>query len=199
LVLISAIAVLIALFFLRVEVLLVLFPPALLSLFYALPMFGSGKGLRDLPYLKVFLIAFSWGYLTVPVTAVELGVRMDPSGWSLFIERTLFVFAITVPFDIRDLPYDDPEERTFPQVLGVKGAKGLAVGALSAFLIMTLIRLRTEGDQAVMMLGYSITAGVAGLLILGSEEGRKDLYYEGLLDGTMVLMPLLLLLFEAVL
>ncbi len=190
----SGIAAFSSLFLLELRVLIALIPVALLSVFYALPVFGSGKGLRDLPYLKVFLIALSWAYLTVLVLGVKFGRSLGPMDGVLFLERAFFVFAITVPFDIRDLPYDDPEARTFPQVLGVKGAKGLALSALSLFLILALVRLQSVSPDPALMVGYTVTAGVTGALIAKADPRKPSLYYEGGLDGTMPLMAGLLLL-----
>ncbi|MEO1714584.1 MAG: hypothetical protein AAFU60_14730, partial [Bacteroidota bacterium] len=80
--------------------------PGILSLGYVLPILAGGKRLRDLHYLKIFLVAGVWSWLTVIVPAWELGLGANIPAWVLFFERSLFVFSITIPFDIRDLQVD---------------------------------------------------------------------------------------------
>ncbi len=176
-----------------------LLPLGLISLFYALPLFGAGKGLRDLPYLKVFLIALSWAYLTVGVPAPECGFWMEASEWLLFTERTLFVLAITIPFDIRDLPYDDPSKRTFPQVIGVRSAKVLSIFLLILFLASSALRLLASENGLSLMLGYTTTAALAAYLIGRTGPGKAPLLYGGYLDGTMLFMFLAVSVFELLL
>lgn len=176
-----------------------LVPLGLISLFYAFPLFGSGKGLRDLPFIKVFLIALSWAYLTVMIPAAECGFGMGNNEWSLFTERTLFLLAITLPFDIRDLPFDDPAKRTFPQILGVRGAKGLALSLLLLFIVSSIGRLVTTGHELHLMLGYAATTLIAAFLIVKAPTGKAPFYYEGALDGTMLFMFLAVAAFDLIL
>lgn len=199
LILVSGIGAAFSFFVLDGEVLVALVPLALLSLFYALPVFGSGKGLRDLPYIKVFLIALSWAYLTVPVAALQLDVPLGRSEFGLFLERCLFVLAITLPFDIRDLEIDDPEERSLPQVFGVRVSKGIAILALALVAVLVLLRYAYGSLSPPLLGGYILTFLVAGGLIAGSHPQRPSLYYEGLLDGTMPLLYLAQLLLVTIL
>lgn len=176
-----------------------LLPLGLISFFYAFPLFGTGKGLRDLPFIKVFLIALSWAYLTVAVPASECGFRMGSSEWLLFTERALFVLAITLPFDIRDLPYDDTAARTFPQLLGVQGSRSLALSLLFLFFGSSIARLAAVGGGGHLMLGYGTSVLVAAILIGRARPGKAALYYEGAIDGTMLLMFLAVLGFDLLL
>ncbi len=185
------------LFFLELPTVLKLAPLALISLLYTLPALVGKKGLRELPYLKLLLIAFSWAYLTVPIPIWGSGKDLDASGWILFAERAAFFIAITIPFDIRDLHRDDPSDRTWPQLMGIRGAKRTALAFLVLFLLSTLLRhsFFPEGDFALMM-GYLLTAGVTAPLISGAGVERDELYYTGLLDGTMLFQFLALYLFQ---
>lgn len=193
----AAIATVGLLFLLELPTVLKLAPLALVSLLYALPALVGKKGLRELPYLKLLLIAFSWAYLTVPIPIWGSGKELDASGWFLFAERAAFFIAITIPFDIRDLHRDDPSDRTWPQLIGIRGAKRTALAFLALFLLSTLLRhsFSTEGDFPLMM-GYLLTAGVTAPLISGAGVERDELYYTGLLDGTMLFQFLALYLFQ---
>lgn len=111
-------------------------PFFLLTLFYVTPFRGRLRGLRNLPGFKLFLIAAVWSGVTVlfPVWANDLS--FDMKVWLVFVQRFLFVLAITIPFDIRDLQLDDPDLATLPQTIGVNNSKLLALGSLLVFALL---------------------------------------------------------------
>lgn len=168
--------------------------PCLIALAYVLPIF-KGRRLRDFPYLKIFLIAFSWAWITVVGPIIQWGGSIDTSVVFMIVERSAFVFAITVPFDIRDLVLDqEGDVSTIPGRFGIKRAKGIAYVAL----IISLLAVLSNGVGAF----YSLTTTmalllstlVAGGLIYYSHSERHDYYFTGALDGTMVLQALLVFL-----
>ena len=79
---------------------------------------------RDVPLLKIFIIAFSWTYLTIIIPVIVHNISFDSNLILNIIVRFLFVLAITIPFDIRDLKFD--KVITLPKYLGVKKSKILA-------------------------------------------------------------------------
>lgn len=185
-------------FFLDASILLFLLPLALISLLYALPLPGGYRGLRDLPFLKLFLIAFSWTYLSVSLPH-WLGERdFSIPEWALFTERLFFFLAITIPFDIRDLPYDALRKRTLPQMLGVRGAKGVALAFLVLFWgVMSWRTLCSEGIALLSFSAFTLNALVSSVLIGRCGPEKEERFYSGLLDGTIHLQFLLLFLFRS--
>jgi 4-hydroxybenzoate polyprenyltransferase len=198
LILLFGLAAFISLFELRPIVLIALIPLALISSAYALP-FLSGKGLRDIPGMKTLLIALSWAYLTVFVPALELGIPLDIDLGILFMERSLFVFAITIPFDIRDLHVDHPEERTLPRFFGTRTAKGIAISLLILFATSLLLRYEAGELPLDLALGYLSSVAVSTPLIAWATPERHPMYYEAALDGTMLLMGILTVSFRGLL
>ena len=107
-------------------------PAAIISIGYALPVLpwrGRWYRLRDVPRIKILLIA-------VVVTAITLYLPLSTNWWFSFdfyiglpywvaytIQRVLFLLAITIPFDVRDLEADARAGlKTMPTVLGAKRA-----------------------------------------------------------------------------
>ncbi|MEM1219332.1 MAG: hypothetical protein AAGH79_10485 [Bacteroidota bacterium] len=167
--------------------------PGILSLGYVLPILAGGKRLRDLHYLKIFLVAGIWSWLTVVVPAWELGLGANIPVWVLFVERSLFVFAITIPFDIRDLQVDQHTQvQTIPARIGVESAKRLSFLLLGASLLLAGLNGYLQlysWPLAIGVLAYTIiTFG----LVRNAYPTRSDYYYTGWLDGTMILQGLLL-------
>ncbi len=175
-----------AFFMLHVRSWTLLVPAALVALFYVLPLSGDRR-LREVGLWKIFLIGAVWGMVTVGLPALQLNVLPSMAEVLLpLIERTLFVIAITIPFDVRDLCTDeDKGVRTLPSVLGWKRALVLAIVLLVLSTSLAAGRLGMEG-----LMGYLPGTILAFGLIIGTRPSRPDMYYSFWLDGTLALLPL---------
>ncbi|RSK42858.1 UbiA prenyltransferase family protein [Hymenobacter perfusus] len=160
----------------------------LISGLYSLPLLkrhGRWRALRDLPLLKVFLIAYVWAGVTVWIPALYLGRELTtPVVGILFLRRFLFILALAFVFDIRDYSKDKATgTRTFPGLFGVMATKLLALAALAgaAWLVPPGAPAGQEGALLVPLLA-------AGAVIGFAEEKRPDYYFALLTDGVMVLL-----------
>lgn len=170
--------------------------PALLSLGYVVPFLAGGRRLRDLHYLKIFLVAIVWSWLTIIVPAWEWGLGGSIPVWVLFLERCFFVFAITLPFDIRDLEVDQHTSvQTIPAHMGIPKTRRLSFWLLGLSFLMALLNLYLQLYSIPLLLGVISYLIVTGILILGARPGRHDYYYSGLIDGVMILQGVLLWIF----
>ncbi len=159
--------------------------PAILSLGYVLP-FWKNKRLRDFHFIKIFLVAGVWAYVSVFLPAMELGLDLDWSLYLIFSERAFFVFAITLPFDIRDMEIEKANGvKTIPALIGAKN---------SIYLGLLLLLIWGLGNYylypmytASLMLGLGL---ITGMVIAFSYPRKADWYYTGLLDGMMLLQGL---------
>ena len=114
------------------EVWMLLAPFAFLSLAYVLPIIGR-KGtktkLREFGLNKIFSIAVVWAVVTVFIPLVNtngLLVLYYGDYWLMSLERAIFIFAITLPFDVRDIRNDRKiNVKTIPILIGVKKTVGL--------------------------------------------------------------------------
>jgi hypothetical protein len=178
----------------------VLWLPAIIAATYTLPLGvskGNPIGLRRLPLLKGFLIAYVWTVLVVVLPNRLASHELPgPSPWWFASIWFCYFLALTVAFDVRDLPYDLPSLRTLPQVFGPRMAKLLAVlllVPLGVFLCAALLvgRIAAGGDYDASLLlplaGLVATAGVVAF----ARPSRPWWYYPVLVDGSMVLLPLL--------
>ena len=98
---------------------------SIISVFYALPFIvksNKNLALRDMPYMKVFLIGIVWSLL-----CFYYPTRNHPYTRELTLSGFLYIFSITIPFDIRDLPFDTPNQKTIPQLFGWRAAKLITV------------------------------------------------------------------------
>ncbi len=184
---ISAIGSLYFFFLLSFKTWLILLIPVIISLLYALPVLTRGQRLRDLAYIKIFLIAIIWAWVTI---IVPFSYSKHPL-WLvliLFVERALFVFAITLPFDVRDQQIDKNNEvPTLIHKLGEKQSYRLAFACL--FLSTILLCLLYLGGQISLIYLSSLLASylITYIIIKVSIGKSHDYYYTGLIDGTMIL------------
>ena len=166
-----------------------LLPLTVLALAYSWPLVrwaGQRRALREVPLLKGFLIAGVWSAITVGLPALALH-RPLAEALGLLAQRFGLVLALTIVFDIRDLSRDRAAgTRTFPVVLGVAGAKAVALAFLGA--AMTL-----GYERGVPPLDLGLTALATAAVILLAEERRSDYFFALLADGVLLVPAVLYL------
>lgn len=172
----------------------------LLAVAYNIPFLTLNNkkiGLRNIPGIKLFLIAFVWASSCVLLPIVELEsshqLQIPLSETVLLVaKRFLFICAITVPFDIRDLFQDKLYElKTIPVILGEKKAWIFCQALLAIYLLLLI--LFTKGIN-IDVIGLELTVFLTGWLIFKSNIKRNEYFYFFYLDGTMLLQYLILIL-----
>jgi len=178
---------------LRQQALLLL--PAALSLGYVLPLFGSGRRLRDLPYLKIFLIAASWTLLTAYIPFAEKDIAFLSFALHL-LERFSFIFTIALLFDIRDIYTDESTTvSTLPSQLGLSWSRRLGNIALAIFLICFLLNSNVMCVYSYTQCVAAILSATCTYLLIRLAHPRRSVYFYGLLvDGMIPLQSLLIYL-----
>lgn len=161
------------------------------SLGYVLPVFGKGRRLRDFHYVKIFLIAITWAWVTVVMPVVDLGLDNNPGLWLLVIERAVFIFAITLPFDIRDFQIDaHTGVKTIPGYIGMNATKKLSIYSLVIAEVLAMINIgMVYSLREFAGVGFSFL--LTAILIWKVDKIRHDYFYTGAVDGSMILQFLL--------
>lgn len=162
----------------------VLLGSALVSVFYVFKV--KGKNLREVPHLKIHLIGITWVIVLIVVPALRREITDYGQFFLLCFAHYCYVVAVTIPFDIRDLKFDTASQRTLPQVLGIQGAKNLALLLLGAYVFVMFYL----GAPLTDNLMFYVAIGVQALLILGINPDRSDLYCAGGIDGAIALLGL---------
>lgn len=168
--------------------------PIILSILYVVPVFLGKRRLRDFPFIKILLIASIWSWVTSYIPSLEQNTDFR---LLQLVERFCFIFAITIPFDLRDMEVDKATNvKTIPLCLGAK--KSITTALIFLFLSITAATIS-------LYLGYydrhtwsgAISALlIASFLVYKSRAVKSDYYYSGILDGTMILYPTLILVFK---
>ena len=134
---------------------------------------------RKIPLFKIFYVGLMWAlinsWLILPV--------FHPA---IFWISWLFVTALVLPFDIRDMNCDTVV--TFPQLIGVQNTKYFAYFLIFISLMISIYALKTEYSFA-----FFITAVFTFILIYFSENSNKDSYFSFWVESCSG-MPLLFLM-----
>ena len=168
---------------------------AIITIAYSFPVLLKFR-LRDLGAIKYLFIALVWSLTTVMLPVLHLDHNlMDQAVLFLFAERFLFITAITIPFDIRDVRYDQQslKNRTLPMTIGIESTKRLAYSVLAAFLMVCLCHqfiLGFVGGWPVLI-GLFGTVGITYLTIYFTNSTSSEFYYLFYLDGAMILQFLM--------
>lgn len=169
----SAIALAIALFKLPLVVLLWGGAFGVLTSLYALPFISRQRNLRNLKGVKIFVIAVVWTGVTVVLPVINKG---DGFTWDVFVmivQRFLFVIAITIPFEIRDLKYDAISLGTLPQMIGVRPAK--YVGVIFLVTVYVLEYLKDNASTVELLSTFGIVC-ITVMALLSAKEKQSHYY-----------------------
>lgn len=188
------------LLYLSIEAKLLMIFTALLALGYNIPFLTLNNqkiGLRNIPGIKLFLIALVWSVSCVllPVVELERNYQINISSAEtllLVAKRFLFIAAITIPFDIRDLFQDKLYAlKTIPVMLGEKKAYIFCQFLLLGYLVLLLLFSQAINADVIAL---TLVLLLTGWLILKSNIKKNEYYYFFYLDGTMLLQYLMIVL-----
>ncbi|NCD71584.1 hypothetical protein GSY63_19620 [Mucilaginibacter sp. R11] len=175
---------------------------AILSVGYGLPLFTIGDkkyGLRHIPGLKPFLITLVWTLSCVLLPVLEsLDLHMTNITMRdttiLIAKRFLFIGALTIPFDIRDLFQDKVTNlKTIPVAWGEKNAYLFCQVLLAGYIVLLFI-FRNNGFN-MDFFALSLTVFLTGWLIFKSKWEKNEYYYFFYMDGVLILQYVILVIF----
>ncbi len=176
--------------FIDVYCFLILIPMGGLSIFYVLPLipfYKNSPSLRDVPYIKIIAIGITWAIAIVWLPMVDTQYYLGMNSITLLfaaLQAFLFVIAITLPFDVRDIKFDELTNlKTIPRLIGIKKTVIFSELLLSGSIVL-LYYLPIGFYFYPMVLGIIIT-----MLIIGfTTEKRNEIFYAGLVEGTVIIL-----------
>lgn len=178
---------------------------AILSFCYGLPLFTIGEqkfGLRNIPGLKLFMIALVWtmSCVLLPVLesqAMHLATISMRDTTLLIAKRFLFIAAVAIPFDIRDL-FEDKQSglKTIAVAWGEKNAYLFCQVLLAGYIVLLFLFRDTGFSPDFGALTLSIV--LTGWLIFKSKWEKNEYYYFFYLDGVLILQYFFVVTFDKV-
>lgn len=159
----------------------------LISILYNFSFFAKNIALRNIPYLKIIIISLTWGIASVLLPFSEYHFYFEPK---LFFLRALFIAILLIPFDIRDLIYDDKKMRTLPQVFGGVGAVLLGLIFCLTSICMSFAYFSNE-ISIPLSINYFFTC----IILVMCLRKREEIFYPIVVDGLIITQCLLIGLF----
>lgn len=157
-----------------VEALIYMLPFSLLTVLYVAPVFPNKKNLRSLSGIKIFIIGVVWSGITVLVPLVHIRGDLNFDFLIEMIQRFLFIVVMMLPFEVRDLQYDDATLETIPQKIGVTRTKVFGSILLVVFLLLTV--LKTDMLSSIEILSTIIITTISLLFLWGTEKKQSEYY-----------------------
>lgn len=179
-----------SLFFISGKVIWFTMHLAVFSLFYSAPFLNF----KRIPFLKIFLISYVWSVSTVILPSLNKGYSVfDTEVIEIFVQRVIFILALAIPFDIRDIEVDRKNNiDTLPTLMGFGRAKLLSLILLILFIVLGCFFYGLDYTF------YSrLAIGILAIfLIIKIKRSRSDLYYMVGIDGIMILSYVFLSVFK---
>lgn len=131
----------------------------LFTLLYAVPFLPNHKNLRHIKVLKIIIIAAVWALATAGLPLID-APDVDPLFLLRIVNYFIFVLALIIPFEIRDLKFDAPNLGTLPQLIGVTKTKKVGYLLLALYLLLSF-QLPLEAFALTINFIMALLAGVA--------------------------------------
>lgn len=198
---VAGIAMLILYFYLPASVQVTFLVPGVISVLYGLPVYrvhGKFVKMRDISLMKILFISFVWAFTGAVLPAVVSGINIfSAQSVLLFTADFCFIFAITLPFDVKDLEIDLLHNvKTIPSLIGADATYGLSIFLL--FLSGVFYAIRQPSSELFLLAPLTVSVILAGMLIYLTKFQNNSRLYFGLIDGTILLQFLLVWLYVIV-
>ena len=188
-------------FKLSTDIFQLLIPLAIISLTYSLPFIPTTNGrkrLRDIPGVKIYAISIvvTFTTSTIPLLLSQSNGYLDI--FLLGIQRFLFILAITIPFDIRDVRIDKKWNlKTIPLLIGNEKSLLLSKYLLLTTSLITVFQFFYTDVISIYILIGVIISNIWTVYILGKfKTYNAPLFNAYMLEGTMVFQFAIVTIFQ---
>jgi len=173
------------------EIFQLLIPLGIVAITYSLPLIPTGNGwkrLRDIPGLKIYAIST---VVTVTTSSIPLLLSNEfllNDILLLGVQRFLFILAVTIPFDVRDVRIDKKWSlKTIPIILGSDQALLLSKVLLFIAPLITFYQFFTSDTiHLAICLAVVVSHLWAVYMIEKFKKYNAPLFNAYMLEGTMV-------------
>ncbi len=187
--------------YLPIRTWVILTPVALLGLGYTFPFIPTKNGrkrLRDIYWLKPLWISIAFSTLTsfLPIAFSQpLSTLLAPAPLFIFFRSILFIFALCIPFDIRDMQFDKSKNiRTLPVIFGPTLSIYIAIILLLLFISLICIQFLYFSIPFPLATALFLSAIITIFLLLFAKRKIPQPLYSLLYDGSMMLQAILVFL-----
>lgn len=169
----------------------------LVTFLYAIPflpkrfLLDEKQNLRNIGGIKIYVIALVWSGVTVFLPLVNNGITISEDIIITAIQRFVFVVVLILPFEIRDLQFDNLKLSTIPQKIGERWTKIMGVILLILFYALEFFKNGVTPKELIIFLLITIITFIS--LMYAKKNQSK--YYSGFwVEGLPIFWLLLVLI-----
>ncbi|MEX2588777.1 MAG: hypothetical protein WD334_01145 [Chitinophagales bacterium] len=167
------------------------------AVFYAVPFIswnGRKIRIRDFGLFKPFILGLTWATVTVLLPFFNSEQFLSTQTLALiFAERFLFISAICIPFDIRDLKQDtNMLQRSLPNRIGVSKSVFLTKVMLLLYLTVCFFHYSQMHERHFFTLAAFLSVGFVFFLLRKKLNTSSEYFFTFYLDGSIILQSLLI-------
>ena len=151
-------------------------------------------GIRNIPFAKIFVIALVWTMSTMLLLVLENNMLISQNLILHLSARFLFVFAITIPFDIRDLKFDDKKMKTIPIVFGEGKTKLIGVMALFFAELIAIVQMLYFDMEFYNLIALICIFFLSAILMIKSSQDKTAMYFSFWVESLSIYFYLFLML-----
>ncbi len=155
--------------------------------FIDIPFTQPKRKLRDFGLLKTLFVAVVWSVTTLMVPLGDAYIENDMMIF-LLVRRFLFILALTIPFEIKDMSGDKEHNlKTISLTFGVSNTKLISQGILFLLMIILTVQYFLFDVSLLNILAINFSLLISIFCIQPIKEETKDWWYYVVLDGMMIL------------
>lgn len=151
-------------------------------------------GLRTIPFSKILVISLIWTTSTMLLLILENEIIFSSNVITHLLNRFLFVFAICIPFDIRDIKYDNIKLKTIPIVFGVLRSKLISFICLLFVIIISTFQYWNNKLSIGFFIAISLSCIVSSIFIKKSNEKKSEFFFSFWVESLSILLYLFLVI-----
>lgn len=186
---ISFITSIILVFYISIFQTILLVITGVLSAFYvSFFIKNKNKGLRDIPYIKVYVVAFVWTILLTIIPLMDLKIDISAVVPSASTSFFIYILAMAMLFDIKDVNIDEAETRTIPAIAGIKKTQWLSFALTCSSLCLSVISFQN------LFLPAAVQMIASSFVILLVTRWKNEFYYSFYIDGVLLLPGMMFLI-----
>ncbi|MFN5372246.1 MAG: UbiA family prenyltransferase [Bacteroidia bacterium] len=168
-----------------------LFPAVLVTGIYILPIipFGTKRlRLRELPYVKILFIVSVWLVLSLlPLVPEIIPLPQNNSLQLLLLQRLLFLLAVTIPFDLRDMEFDRSRGiKTLATRLGAERSIRLSHLLLVLSAIVCWTGFQMQLWNGAIALALAVSSASTAILLARIKPNSDEMTFSFWIEGSML-------------
>ena len=153
---------------------------------------GVQYGIRNIPMLKIFIISSVWVYVTLLLPLIHNAESFNIIVVNHVFQRFLFIIAICIPFDMRDMNVDTI--KTIPNTIGIAQSKFFGLFCLLITQCLLIFQLVNSSIDWPLFIALFLTFETTSIIIYLSDAKKSLFFYGIVVEGLSIIMCLFVLI-----